>query len=67
MHFNLVTKLSGALKKVDVSFATQRAFQSEGFPAAKTFINLREQLARGANGTSAGFQRRKTARDFIRV
>jgi len=67
MQFNLVTKLPGAPEKPDVSFAAQGAFQCEGFTATQTIVNLLEQQTRGLNGTIAGFERRKAARNFIGI
>ncbi len=67
VQFDLVTQFSGTVKQPDVSLAAQRAFQRKGLLASQRFVHLLEQHSRGLNGSGTGFQRRKTASNYIRV
>ena len=67
MQFDFVAESPGALLQTDVGLAAQGALQRECFPAAQALVHLGEQQTRGTNCGRAGFERRKPARDFIRV
>src|ERR1017187_9559830 len=67
MQFDFVAKFTSADEQADVALAAQRGFQGKCLTPVKALINLCEQQTRSANRTGTGFQRRKSACDFVRV
>ena len=67
MQLDFEAESPGLAKQADVGLAAQRGFQGERLLASDVAMDCLQQQTRCFHGAGAGIERRKAARDFVRV